>query len=739
MALVESVPGKGNEDFEDAVGVRGGEPLFNRAVAEVHLLLFHDFLFFLSHGSAQEVRLSETVPRDTLGNLHNLFLVDDNPVGFFKNVFEAGIGVLYLGRIEFRFDEIVDIGHGSGTVQRVQRDEVFYLVRFGPFENVLHSLAFKLEYRRALSLPEHAEGERIGFIDAFNGKIGKLAAPFADKVFGPAYEGEGLEPEKVHLYKSALFNEVHRKLGGYLAGFGILVKGNIVRELCLADNDSRGMKACVAICPFKCGCDFKQLVETGIVFQGSELTGTLNLRVRLECVLHLCFGIARNEFGNAVYVGQGYIQNAGNVFNGGLGFERSEGYDVVDTVIAVFFAHVFDNFLTTFLTEVDIEVRHGDAFRIQESFKEQTVAQRFNVGNTQCIRDNRARSGTAAGSNGNVTLFRPGDKVPHDEKVSHEVHLYDDVELIFRAFEQVVGYIGIAVLEPCHDKVAEVVFFGREFRRNRVLGKKRSRLGNFKIAGFRDTDGVGNHLGILGEKRGHFIGGLEIKFRSLEPHTVGVVTGFLGSYAQEDILGNMVPFFRIVRVVGNNHGNAEPSRECNEQGRDFLLFLDTVVLEFNIVVVAKPCPVPSGGLFRFGDLSREKKHGQFTGETGRKTDDALVVACKQFFVDPGLVVHALGKREGRQDFEILVSLRVFGDEYQMVILDSGCRFRPFTAIAGRDIEFAADKGFYARFYAFLIKPEYAEHVSVVGYGQCLVTKFHGAGDHFLVRRGTVKQ
>ena len=101
MALVKPVTGKGNQNFKNTVGVFFLKIVLYRAFDKPRFLLLHNLFFLLSHCAPQQVRLTEAVAADTLRNLHNLFLIDDNAVGFRQYIFEAGVGILNFRCIEF--------------------------------------------------------------------------------------------------------------------------------------------------------------------------------------------------------------------------------------------------------------------------------------------------------------------------------------------------------------------------------------------------------------------------------------------------------------------------------------------------------------------------------------------------------------------------------------------------------------------------------------------------------------
>ena len=49
-------------------------------------------------------------------------------------------------------------------------------------------------------------------------------------------------------------------------------------------------------------------------------------------------------------------------------------------VKTVFVLHIFNGFVAVFLTEIDVEIRHVNTFRIKKTFKQQIQFQRIKVG-----------------------------------------------------------------------------------------------------------------------------------------------------------------------------------------------------------------------------------------------------------------------------------------------------------------------------------------------------------------------
>ncbi len=101
----------------------------------------HFLRFLLSHGAAQQVGFSERISRDDVRDLHHLFLVDDDAVGFRKDRLQLGEFVFDLLGAVFPLDEVVDhaAADRAGPVESVQRREVFDARRLEAAQDVFHS------------------------------------------------------------------------------------------------------------------------------------------------------------------------------------------------------------------------------------------------------------------------------------------------------------------------------------------------------------------------------------------------------------------------------------------------------------------------------------------------------------------------------------------------------------------------------------------------------------------------
>ena len=87
VRFVETVAGKFLHQVEDANGFLIRNFIFFTAGEEFGALGGHFFFFLFAHGAAEDVCFAEGEAGEGVGNLHDLFLVENDAVGFFENGF----------------------------------------------------------------------------------------------------------------------------------------------------------------------------------------------------------------------------------------------------------------------------------------------------------------------------------------------------------------------------------------------------------------------------------------------------------------------------------------------------------------------------------------------------------------------------------------------------------------------------------------------------------------------------
>src|ERR1700742_2660145 len=100
-------------------------------------------------------------------------------------------------------------------------------------------------------------------------------------------------------------------------------------------------------------------------------------------------------------------------------------------VAPIIVGDVIDDALAPAHAEIDINIRHRHAFRVQEPLEQQIILQRVYVGDVQAVSDERTGGGTSTGADGNAAALGVVDEIPDDQKVAGESHLGDDLDFSF--------------------------------------------------------------------------------------------------------------------------------------------------------------------------------------------------------------------------------------------------------------------------------------------------------------------
>ncbi len=248
-----------------------------------------------------------------------------------------------------------------------------------------------------------------------------VAGGLLDELEAVVNDRQRREAKEVHLQQAHLFDGLH------------VVRGNDRFVLGASDGDEFGERLGRD--------DDARSVDTGSAHQAFETHGSvdqlLDLRVGVVSGGERAFVLerfvdgdadgGRDHLGDAVDLAVGHLQRAAYVLDRGFRGHRVEGDDLRDLIAAVLALDVLDDLAATVHAEVDIDIGHGDALRIQEALEEQLVLERVDVGNLHDIGDERSRGRSTARAHRDSLLSRIADKVPDDHEIAGKLHLLDDV------------------------------------------------------------------------------------------------------------------------------------------------------------------------------------------------------------------------------------------------------------------------------------------------------------------------
>ncbi len=262
VRLVEAVAGELLHQVEDFAGLGFGELAFGCTGHEDLALLGHLPGVFLAHGAAKQVGATERVAADDVRDLHDLLLVDHDAERFAEQRFEFGEEVLDLAAAPLALDEVVDHAHRAGTIERVERGEIFDGVGLVAAKNVAHAAGFKLE---------DAGGERavedllegLGVVERDDRHVDCDACGGLDQLQRIVDDGERGQAEEVHLEQAHLFDGLHVVRGddGVVFGAG---DGDEFGERLGRDDDAGGVNACAAHEAFETDGGVDEFADLGV-------------------------------------------------------------------------------------------------------------------------------------------------------------------------------------------------------------------------------------------------------------------------------------------------------------------------------------------------------------------------------------------------------------------------------------------------------------------------------------------
>ena len=130
MRFVKAIVCEFFEKIENLTRLFGLYPVFGGTFFKFWTFGVHRLFDFFTHRATQQVRTTQRIPRHDLRDLHHLFLINDDPLGFFQNVINQGMNgfTLFLAVLYVAIGW--NIFHRTRSVQRHQRNNIFDTGRF---------------------------------------------------------------------------------------------------------------------------------------------------------------------------------------------------------------------------------------------------------------------------------------------------------------------------------------------------------------------------------------------------------------------------------------------------------------------------------------------------------------------------------------------------------------------------------------------------------------------------------
>ena len=466
-------------------------------------------------------------------------------------------------------------------------------------------------------------------------------------------DGQRAQAQKVHLQKAKFFDLGHVELGHRQAVVGGK-RQIIIRRLRRNDHTRRvGGGVPGHTLHLQCGVDEFRHLRVGVI-KLFQLAGNLQRPLQGHFQFHghkLCYH---------VHLLVRDAHHAAHIPDGIAGGHGTKGDDLRHMVRTIFAVYIVDDLLPALVAEVHVDIGHGDSLRIQETLKQQLITDGVDIRDAHAVGSDTARTGAASRPHRDTLTFCKIDIVPHDEVVVGITHRLDHANLVFQAVD--VGLRHVRTVTALQAVPAELFKVGLIVHAVRGLVIRDLGVAEFKvkITLLGDLSRIGTGFRHHREQLVHLVGGLDVEFIGLELHAVGILNGLAGLDAQQDALHLGVLFAQIMGIVGGCHGDARLPGKFDELRQNGGVLLQAVILQFDVVILCtKQIPVPQRSRLCALVVPCQNGLRDLARQTGRKTDQPLVVLLQKLLIHTGLGIKALHKT-GRDHFDqILITGLVF--------------------------------------------------------------------------------
>ena len=418
------------------------------------------------------------------------------------------------------------------------------------------------------------------------------------------------KPEEVHLQQAEVLHAAHVELGddGRLlrvgAGLGLALDGQVVGERLGADHHRRRVYGVLTDEALEPAGDIHHLAHLvvggvhGAQFGGGGVPVGV-LVVAFETGAQR--GVAphderRHGLGDAVAQRVLLAEHSGRIAHCCPRLDGGEGDDLRDVVVAVLLGGVTDHLVAVAVIEVDVDVGHRNARRVQEPLEQQAVLHGIEIGDAEAVRHHAPGSRASPWPYPDAALAGVADEIPRDEEVAAEAHVGDDPQLIGDARRRVLRNVRApAPLRPFECQVRQVrVGIGVGCGHLEVRQQQPSEL-DVRLGPVGDRQRVVARFGKLLEQRPHLCGRLEIVLVAVELEAVWLAAQRPGLHAQQSVVRQRVVLVGVVQVVGGQQRRIEVVRDLQQQGVAVVLCADAVVLQFHVQRIASEDVLQAAG------------------------------------------------------------------------------------------------------------------------------------------------
>ena len=761
VRLVERVVRERQQNIPERLNSALRVAVRNHAVVEGGVLLIQLRLLLLTHRTAQQVCLTQSVVRDLLSNRHNLLLIHNQAVGGVQNVlqrlFQLGVNRLDL-LLTVLTQRVVGMRvrtHRARTVQRQHCRNVLELLGLHELQERAHRATIELEHAEGVAARQQTVGFRV--IQRQRFKIQVNATVRLNILHSIGDDGEVTQAQEVHLDQAQALTGGVIELGDDLAVRLAAHHRDDVHEVLAGHNHARSVHTPLTLQTLQALRGLEHLAVNLIDRVLNEGAQICSLGVTLILfVVHVRQGdvlthdVRRHRLGEALADRVRLIHHAGGVLERLLRLNGAEGDNLCDLLFTVLFGHVVDDFAAATIVKVHIEVGHGDAVGVEESLENQVVVERVQVGNTHRVCDHGARTGTTARTHANTVTLSPVDKVGDHEEVAGEAHGGNNPHLVFSLLAHLVGHavreaVVQALLDLLHEPGFLVFALGHGEVRHVV------RLGvELHVAAFSDFEGVLARAGNVAEQGVHFFCRAQVEVIRVELETLGVGEGRAGLHAQQRRVGGVVFLAGVVQIVGGDEGQVQLLGEAVQIFLDIAFNVQAVVHDLAVeVVLTENIAEFARSLDRLVELAQAQASLNLAGGAASGRNQALRVGLQHLTVHTRLVQLTFQRRNRGGTEQVVHALGGFsphghmgvraatGDVVAGAVAPAHTR-TVGTVRAGGQVRFHTNDGLNVVRFSLTPEVEGTKEEAVVAGRHGLHAEFFSVGEQVTQARGTVE-
>ena len=233
------------------------------------------------------------------------------------------------------------------------------------------------------SVRQHLKGRRVVVRNVFDVEIRFF---FPDHAFRIGNDGQVPQTEKVHFDKAKIADGRHRELCDddvFIDGQRHIFAGCFRRQ-----NNAGRMGRSVLRHAFQPHGCVDQFVGHFIVF-----IDCFQIRRFLKRFFNRHMEFVRHQLGQRIHLHQRHAERTANVSDHAPRRHGSKGDNLCNVFHAIALRHILNDFAAAFRAEIDVEIRHGDAFRVQKALKIEGIFHRTDVCDADAVGNQTACAG----------------------------------------------------------------------------------------------------------------------------------------------------------------------------------------------------------------------------------------------------------------------------------------------------------------------------------------------------------